>query len=113
MTSYAVVIPVNGNETHSIEWPENDGAQLRAMYDAIGCTTVGLLRLPLSDAHLWVDEDGIANGSEVNRFASELTLREIVGTVVLTPFTDGPDSPGFTQERAFGIVYAIKRSLNV
>jgi len=112
MTSYAVVIPVDG-QARSIEWPEDDGAQLRTMYDAIGCSTVELVPMPDNAAHMWVDEDGRLTGSPFNPVATALSGRAIVGTVILTPWSDGPDSPGYDQSQAFNLAYSIKRSQNV
>lgn len=113
MTEYAVVIPVNG-EAHSIEWPSDDQGHLSTLYEAIGCRTVELVRLPHIGLSMWADDEGLfVADPETNVLASLIAEQPIVGTVVLTPWSDGPDSPGYTQSEAFNLVYGIKRSQNV
>ena len=96
----AVVIDVDGS-VKAIDWPP-PGDQLSAMYEAIGCRGIELVRIDGAD--IWLDEDGKAAGKDINPVASALAWSEgriadwdcIVGPVLLTGH-DGPETTGLDK----------------
>jgi hypothetical protein len=95
----AVVIPPAG-DVLVVDWPEGDDERLQTMYHHIK-GYVELVNLPEAGIHMWADEEGLLKPDpQHNLRASVLAQRPIVGTVVLTPFTEGPRSQGFTEEEA-------------
>jgi len=64
---------------------------LKGYYDAIGCQTFDMVRLS-EDCDMWVDDEGLLNGSELNLMATALraTMHQVrydlplMGNAVLT-----------------------------
>lgn len=100
MSGFAVVIPVDG-DIRQVEWPESDTDHLTTMYREIGCSTVELVNLRDFGLHMWADEEGLfKHEPRLNYRASALAQRQIVGTVLLTAYSEGPKSPGLSTDAA-------------
>lgn len=72
--------------------PRDSSAQLRCMYELIGCRAVDCVRLT-NRVDMWVDDEGLINGSPLNVAACLLGSRfgrtqPYVGTVLLTGSAD-------------------------
>ncbi|PWI05449.1 hypothetical protein DIZ27_39375 [Streptomyces sp. NWU339] len=55
----------------AIEWPADSAAGLRSLYTEVDCTNIAVVDLS-PKVSMWLDDEGILNGSPVNKWATTL-----------------------------------------
>ncbi|WP_214369805.1 DUF3846 domain-containing protein [Pseudonocardia sp. H11422] len=99
-TIKVMTIAPNG-DLSDVELPS--GNVLQGLYSAIGCHCVDLLRLT-DTLDMWVDDDGLMNGSAVNMPATAVahafgwTHQIYAGTVVLAEHSANGDTVSLRPE---------------
>lgn len=100
MTGSPIMLAVDpyGNMTR-VDLPAGDAERLQALYAALDCQTVDLVRLR-DDLDMWADDEGVMVAEPVaNPYATYVAMRcglpwqTYVGTVA---FTGGADAEGAT-----------------
>ncbi|MCW8383979.1 DUF3846 domain-containing protein [Streptomyces justiciae] len=106
---FALVVKADGT-FELIEWPTKSGTTLHTLYKAIECDRVDVVDLT-TRLSMWVDDEGMCNGSDLNQYASRLyglhqpLYQPYFGTAV---FTGGLDADGETlgldQDQALNLL---------
>ncbi|MGW0574360.1 DUF3846 domain-containing protein [Streptomyces tauricus] len=99
---YALVLHPDAS-FQAIEWPSNSTAGLRALYAEIGCTCITVVDLS-SKVSMWLDDEGIINGSPVNQWATTVysatapAHQKYHGTAVFTGTDARGNTTGLTRD---------------
>ncbi|MGW3361039.1 DUF3846 domain-containing protein [Streptomyces bungoensis] len=95
---------------HVIEWPADSAAGLRTLYTEVGCTNIAVVDLS-PQVSMWLDDEGILNGSPVNTWATTLYAvtapvhQNYHGTAVYTGGTDTRgNTTGLTLDRCTALL---------
>lgn len=104
---YALLLRTDGS-FELLDWPQKKG--LQTLYAAIDCRTVDAVDLS-DQLTMWIDDEGVINGSPVNRAATLLYAahrpphQHYYGHAVITGGTDRHGNTlGLTQDQATALI---------